>query len=53
MPRISPVSNSTDATVTEVLDNMKARMGKAPNAMATLAQSSAAFNDDPSVDLYL
>ena len=44
MPRISPVSNSTDATVTEVLDNMKARMGKAPNAMATLAQSSAAFN---------
>ena len=44
MPRISPISNSSDATVTEVLDNMKARMGKAPNAMATLAQSSAAFN---------
>ena len=44
MPRISPVSNSTDATVREVLDNMKARMRKAPNAMATLAQSSAAFN---------
>ena len=44
MPRISPVSNSTDATVTEVLDNMKARMGKVPNAMTTLARSSAAFN---------
>jgi uncharacterized peroxidase-related enzyme len=44
MPRISPISGSTDATVTAVLDDMKARMGKTPNAMATLAQSSAAFN---------
>ena len=44
MPRISPVSNSTDATVTEALETMKVRMGKAPNAMATLAQSPAAFN---------
>jgi uncharacterized peroxidase-related enzyme len=44
MPRISPISESTDAAVTAVLDDMKARMGKAPNAMATLAQSSAAFN---------
>ena len=44
MPRISPVSNSTDETVTEALETMKVRMGKAPNAMATLAQSPAAFN---------
>ena len=44
MPRISPISGSTDATVTAVLDDMKARIGKAPNAMAALAQSSAAFN---------
>ena len=44
MPRISPISGSTDGTVTAILDDMKARMGKAPNAMATLAQSSAAFN---------
>ena len=44
MPRISPVSESTDAAVTAVLDDMKARRGKAPNAMTTLAQSPAAFN---------
>lgn len=44
MPRISPIYGSTDATVTAVLDDMKTRMGKAPNAMATLAQSPAAFN---------
>jgi uncharacterized peroxidase-related enzyme len=44
MPRISPISSSTNVAVTEVLDDMKTRMGKAPNAMATLAQSSAAFN---------
>jgi len=44
MPRISPVSESTDVAVTAILDDMKARRGKAPNAMATLAQSSAAFN---------
>lgn len=44
MPRISPVSTSTDATVTAVLEDMKARRGKAPNFMATLAQSPAAFN---------
>lgn len=44
MARISPISGSTDATVTAVLDDMKARMGKAPNAMRTLAQSPAAFN---------
>ena len=44
MPRISPISDSTDATVTAVLDDMKGRRGKAPNAMATLAQSPAAFN---------
>ena len=44
MPRISPISESTDAAVTAVLNDMKARRGRAPNAMATLAQSSAAFN---------
>jgi uncharacterized peroxidase-related enzyme len=44
MPRISPVSTSIDASVSAVLDDMKARLGKAPNAMATLAQSPAAFN---------
>jgi uncharacterized peroxidase-related enzyme len=44
MPRISPISESTDAAVTAVLDDMKVRRGKAPNAMATLAQSPAAFN---------
>lgn len=44
MPRISPISGSTDATVTAVLDDMKARRGRAPNAMTTLAQSPAAFN---------
>jgi uncharacterized peroxidase-related enzyme len=44
MPRISPISESTDIAVTTVLDDMKARMGKAPNAMATLAQSPVAFN---------
>jgi uncharacterized peroxidase-related enzyme len=44
MPRISPISESTDPTVTAALDDMKARRGKAPNAMATLAQSPAAFN---------
>ena len=44
MPRIPPVSASADATVTAVLDDMKARKGKASNAMATLAQSPAAFN---------
>jgi uncharacterized peroxidase-related enzyme len=44
MPRISPISVSTDETVTAVLDNMKAKKGKVPNAMATLAQSPAAFN---------
>jgi uncharacterized peroxidase-related enzyme len=44
MPRISPVSVSTDAAVTAILDDMKNRMGRVPNAMATLAQSSAAFN---------
>jgi hypothetical protein len=44
MPRISPITNSTDATVTAVLNDMKARRGKAPNTMATLAQSPTAFN---------
>jgi uncharacterized peroxidase-related enzyme len=44
MPRISPISISTDETVTAVLDNLKAQRGKVPNAMATLAQSPAAFN---------
>jgi uncharacterized peroxidase-related enzyme len=44
MPRISPITSSTDATVTAVLEDMKARRGKAPNAMVTLAQSPAAFN---------
>jgi uncharacterized peroxidase-related enzyme len=44
MPRISPISVSTDETITAVLDNMKAKRGKVPNAMATLAQSPAAFN---------
>lgn len=43
MPRISPVSESTDPAVTALLDDMKVRRGKAPNAMATLAQSPAAF----------
>jgi uncharacterized peroxidase-related enzyme len=44
MPRISTASASADVTVTAVLDDMKARKGKAPNAMTTLAQSPAAFN---------
>ena len=44
MPRISPVLGSADAAVTAILDDIKARRGKVPNAMATLAQSSAAFN---------
>jgi hypothetical protein len=45
MPRISPISVSVGATVTAILDDMKARRGKVPNAMATLAQSPAAFNE--------
>jgi uncharacterized peroxidase-related enzyme len=44
MPRILPVLGSPDAAVTAVLDDIKTRRGKVPNAMATLAQSSAAFN---------
>jgi uncharacterized peroxidase-related enzyme len=44
MPGISPVVGSPDAAVTAVLDDIKTRRGKVPNAMATLAQSSAAFN---------
>jgi uncharacterized peroxidase-related enzyme len=45
MPRISPVLGSADdPAVTAILDDIKARRGKVPNAMATLAQSSAAFN---------
>lgn len=44
MPRISPISVSADATVTAILDDIKARRGKIPNAMATLALSPAAFN---------
>jgi uncharacterized peroxidase-related enzyme len=44
MSRISPIFRSADANVTEVLDQMKARRGTVPNAMATLARSPAAFN---------
>jgi uncharacterized peroxidase-related enzyme len=44
MPRISPASTSADATVTAVLNAMRARMGKAPNFVTTIAQSPAAFN---------
>jgi uncharacterized peroxidase-related enzyme len=44
MTRISPTSTSADATVTAVLNDMKARMGKAPNFVTTIAQSPAAFN---------
>jgi uncharacterized peroxidase-related enzyme len=44
MPRISPASTSADATVTAVLNDMKARMGRAPNFVTTIAQSPASFN---------
>jgi uncharacterized peroxidase-related enzyme len=44
MPRIPPISASTDEAVNAALNDMKTRRGKASNAMATLAQSPAAFN---------
>ena len=44
MSRISPLPTSADVSVTAVLEDMKARMGTAPNFSTTIAQSPAAFN---------